>query len=289
MKHPLSHQSLRRIVYFDAIATAGSIRGAADHLGLSVPVVSEALSELEQELGVTLATRSTRRFELTEAGRHVHSVSQQITELASNLSNLRQGTQPLSGTLHITLPVELSVFWLPERLREFREQAPGVQISVTATDELEALSTTPIELALRTVYMPGKTNADGPMSLDLTIVARDMPTRVGDMFQIPIIDGQTDRRFSPISRRTGQSQTIGFSETLQVNNHLSAIAWTKQGLGAALVIRNSVAEDLAAGTLVEIMPEHSHGTLDMKWVFRDRLPSRNALAFVEATGQKTAV
>ena len=281
MKQPLSHQTLRRIVYFEAIAAAGSIRGAADQLGLSTPVLSEALSDLEQDLGVSLATRSTRKFTLTEAGTHVHRVSQQIVELVRDLPRLGVGETPLTGTLNITLPVELSVIWLPQKLRKFREIAPKVEVSVSATDELETLNTTPIELALRTVYMPSKSHSDGAMSLDLTIVARDMPARRGNTFQIPLIDGQRGRTFSPISRKTGQSETIRFKETLQVNNHLSAIAWAKQGLGAALVIRQSVMQDIEQGHLVEIMPDHSHGTLDMKWVYRDRLPSRNALAFVD--------
>ncbi|WP_306115860.1 MULTISPECIES: LysR family transcriptional regulator [unclassified Roseovarius] len=281
MKPFLSHQTLRRIVYFEAIATAGSIRGAAEHLGLSVPVLSEALSELEEDLGVSLATRSTRRFQLTEAGQHVHGVSQQIVELAMSLPKLNRDT-PLSGTLHITLPVELSTFWLPERLRRFRQIAPEVEVRITATDELETLNTSPIELALRTTYSSGQSNPESAMSLDLTMVASKAPTRDGERFLVPLIDVSGKRWFSPVSVESGREEVIGFAGTVAVNNHLSAISWARQGLGAALVIRDSVREDLAEGRLIEIMPDYIFGAIDMKWVFRDRLPSRNALAFVEA-------
>ncbi|MEM9218503.1 MAG: LysR family transcriptional regulator [Cyanobacteria bacterium P01_F01_bin.150] len=46
-----SYQTLRRLAYFATIADVGSIRGAASRLGLSVPVVSTALAELEAEHG----------------------------------------------------------------------------------------------------------------------------------------------------------------------------------------------------------------------------------------------
>src|SRR2546430_16437364 len=53
---------------FVRIADAGSISGAARSLRLSVPMASRHLRSLEQELGVVLVRRTTRRLDLPEAG-----------------------------------------------------------------------------------------------------------------------------------------------------------------------------------------------------------------------------
>lgn len=63
-----SPKSLRLLSYFVHIARAGSISGPAARLRLSPAVVSESLPELEAEMGVTLAYRTTRSFTLTALG-----------------------------------------------------------------------------------------------------------------------------------------------------------------------------------------------------------------------------
>ena len=60
---------LRQLTYFKAIAEHGSINGAARALHMSQPPLSYAISQLEDELGVTLFVRSSKGIELTDAGR----------------------------------------------------------------------------------------------------------------------------------------------------------------------------------------------------------------------------
>ncbi|PTN51100.1 LysR family transcriptional regulator, partial [Achromobacter xylosoxidans] len=60
--------NLNRLAMYAAVAEAGSFTAAADALGTTKAVVSFNIKQLEQELGVALLTRSTRRLALTEAG-----------------------------------------------------------------------------------------------------------------------------------------------------------------------------------------------------------------------------
>ncbi|MPQ72118.1 LysR family transcriptional regulator, partial [Pseudomonas sp. MWU12-2323] len=64
--------SLQRFRIFAAIVESGSLTAAAEALGHSKAVVSFNLKQLEAELGVALLTRSTRRLQLTEAGRRFY-------------------------------------------------------------------------------------------------------------------------------------------------------------------------------------------------------------------------
>ena len=105
----ISYQSLRRLAYFEAIAQAGSIRGAAQRLSLSVPVLSAALSELEEELNVTLAVRSTRSLELTDAGQRVYHDASLMMEAAFSALDHTDENQHLSGTVGVTMVAELAL------------------------------------------------------------------------------------------------------------------------------------------------------------------------------------
>src|SRR5664279_3643743 len=67
-----SSPNLNRLVVFAAVVEAGSLTGAAKRLGLTKTVVSSHLKKLEEELGVTLIGRTTRRMRLTDIGRELH-------------------------------------------------------------------------------------------------------------------------------------------------------------------------------------------------------------------------
>ena len=54
---------------FVAIVDGGSLTAAADALGKALPTVVRSLATLEEELGVRLLRRTTRRMSLTEEGR----------------------------------------------------------------------------------------------------------------------------------------------------------------------------------------------------------------------------
>ncbi|PJG58631.1 LysR family transcriptional regulator, partial [Aeromonas cavernicola] len=61
-------EQLRRYAIFAAVVEADSMTGAAKVLGMTPSAVSQHVSQLESQLGLTLLHRSTRRLSLTEAG-----------------------------------------------------------------------------------------------------------------------------------------------------------------------------------------------------------------------------
>ena len=73
---------LRHMAIFAQVVEAGSITEAAATLDLSKSVVSQHLSALESELGVLLIKRSTRKHNLTSAGRNFYQSCQEINRLS---------------------------------------------------------------------------------------------------------------------------------------------------------------------------------------------------------------
>ncbi|MEM7301299.1 MAG: LysR family transcriptional regulator [Pseudomonadota bacterium] len=291
MVRSVTHQTLRRLAYFEAIAQAGSIRGAAQRMGLSVPVLSSALSELEAELNVTLATRSTRRMELTSAGQQVHREASYMLEAAQNALAHSGKDQKLSGTVGITLPAELALHWLPSRLSAFDTLCPEVTLSIDANDRVVDLAGSAYDIAIRTEYRPVRPETDHEDSmvfgwLDLVMVAREpLIVRPKESEFVFVVEGTfmvgpggSDWIAGYLPRSTSPI-ILHPSKLMMVANRETAIAFAKQGLGYALVTELSVRGDLEAGRLVRIRPDMTFGGITLQTVMRDNLPSPAAKLF----------
>src|SRR3954453_16487449 len=95
---------LRQLRYVVAVADAGGIRKASRQLSLAQPSLSQALRELEAELGVQLIRRSTRGIELTDAGAEVLDDGRDILDRAAEApSAMRRRAEQRSCTLRVGL------------------------------------------------------------------------------------------------------------------------------------------------------------------------------------------
>lgn len=121
-------QHLRALV---AIAESGSVRAAARSVGLTQPALSKALQQLEEELSVSLVSRTSRGASLTPYGRAVVARARSITQ---DLDRLRQEVEQMRGSLEGGVAVAIApspaMLLLPDALRRFHEEFPAVQVRV---------------------------------------------------------------------------------------------------------------------------------------------------------------
>src|SRR6476646_4999742 len=104
---PRDALNLNRLAYFAAVVDAGSFTRAAERLGITKAVVSQQVARLEQEVGVTLLVRTTRKVQATEAGRLLHARCVVILhEWAAGFDELAQGASSPQGTLRVTAPLD---------------------------------------------------------------------------------------------------------------------------------------------------------------------------------------
>jgi LysR family transcriptional regulator, hca operon transcriptional activator len=144
---------LRHLRYFIAVAEEGSLTNAAGRrLHTAQPSLSRQIRDLETEIGVRLLERKARGVVLTPAGQifldHARLVLMQI-ETACEAA--RSTEQPDKQGFVIGFLPGQEVIWLSESLRILREEAPGVEITLTtrSSPELaEALMQGKIDIAL---------------------------------------------------------------------------------------------------------------------------------------------
>ncbi|ABC92414.1 probable transcriptional regulator protein, LysR family [Rhizobium etli CFN 42] len=122
--------TLRQIQYFVAVAEQGSVTRAAQNLSISQSSVTEALKELETDLGVELFERHPRGLTITHNG---HQFLRHATKILASVSDARtsfSGQQsPLSGTLNIGVTSLVAGYVLSDLLARYRRACPGIEVS----------------------------------------------------------------------------------------------------------------------------------------------------------------
>lgn len=121
--------NLQRTAMFIAVADTGSFTAAAEAMGLTKAVVSFHIRQLEEELGVTLLLRTTRRLTLTEAGKLFHQRSVMLLRDAERLQDdVRANHAGLTGELRITTTPEYGSQVVVPLLAEFSQLHPDLRV-----------------------------------------------------------------------------------------------------------------------------------------------------------------
>jgi len=125
------HVSTRQLQAFVALAEQRSFTRAAGLCHLSQPAFSALIGQLEATLGLRLFDRSTRHVEPTAEGLAFEvSARRVLAEFDGALSDLTDRLALRRGRVSIALLPSLAAGWLPEVLRGYRAQYPGVEIEV---------------------------------------------------------------------------------------------------------------------------------------------------------------
>ena len=129
-------QNLTDIAIFVKVVELSSFTAAAEALEMSQPVVSKAVTRLEERLGARLLNRTTRRLSLTEAGAELFRRSvRAISDIEdAELEVARFQTEP-RGTLRVSAPMSFGILHLGPLLSEFLERYPGVQVDLHRDDK----------------------------------------------------------------------------------------------------------------------------------------------------------
>lgn len=117
--------------FMESIARQGSVRGAAQALGVNASTVTRRLEGLEQRLGVLLFTRSQQGLKITDEGVEVVERLQQIGDQLRDIEvSLKGRDQRLEGRIRLAIPDVLAVNFLLNELAEFTDTYPGIDLEL---------------------------------------------------------------------------------------------------------------------------------------------------------------
>lgn len=198
---------LRHLRYFEAIARSGSVTRAAAALRISQPSLSQAVKELEAEVGVTLLVRGPRGSVLSDAGREFFKHASEILErLPVAREATRRAARGVGGQLIIGFTGSSVFDVVPTLARCARDEMPEVSLRLMEmlTDkQIEALHTRRIDLGIGRPpsHEPGlSTSVIAHRSFMIAVhvshrLARRREVSLSDLQGEPLIT--TERRLGP--------------------------------------------------------------------------------------------
>ena len=135
---------LRHLRYFIAVAEELHFGRAARRLGIAQPPLSLQIQRLEAELGTSLFDRTSRRVQLTPAGRTLLEEGRRaLAGIRDAVDAAQRAARGETGSLTVAFAASVMFLSLPRVIRQFRESFPGVRL------ELRELGTGPQMIALR--------------------------------------------------------------------------------------------------------------------------------------------
>ena len=135
---------------FATVADLGSFTKAAEKLETSNQLVSKYVSHLEEQLGVRLFNRTTRRVHLTQEGeqclQHAIHILESVHDMESHVGGLKGIAK---GLLQISAPVSFSTLHLAPLIRDFKKEYPEVGVNLELSDRKVDVIEEGFDVALR--------------------------------------------------------------------------------------------------------------------------------------------
>ena len=135
---------------FVKVAETLSVSRCATALGVSKSVISKRIAQLEEHVGATLLSRSTRRIALTSAGEaYVDYARRMLGEMDAADEHLRSLRSALAGKIRLTAPVSWGERVLCRVLPEFLKVHSGIEVDLRLSDRVMDVAFEGLDIALR--------------------------------------------------------------------------------------------------------------------------------------------
>ena len=139
--------------YFLAVARGGSVRAAAERLGVNHSTVLRRIAQLEERLGAHMFEKLPSGYRLTAAGEEVLEFADQMEASSHQLETRVFGRdQSVRGLLRVTLAPPLATHLLMPDFADFARLHPDIEMEILSSGELANLTNREADVAIRVVY-----------------------------------------------------------------------------------------------------------------------------------------
>ncbi len=256
---------LTTLELFVRVVERRSFTAAAADLGVSRPAATEAIQQLERRLGVRLLRRTTRQVAPTPEGEDYHRRS--VAILAELEDADRAAGGELSGLVRADVPGNLARTLLLPELPAFLARHPSLMVHLGESERyvdlmregvdcvVRAGETPDSDLTIRRLGVFEEVTCASPAYL----AAHGVPAGLADLaghVMVGFVSSRTGGVLPLEFTRDGEVVEVTPPARVLVAGADLSVAAARLGLGLVQTPRRRVAEDLAAGVLVEVLPQH---------------------------------
>ena len=252
-------RDLNDVLIFLQVVESGSFTAAGRKLGVPTSTVSRRVQRLEDELGVRLLQRTTRKLSLTEAGKMYRERTSELFAGLEEAENILADAQVNpKGRIRVTAPLEHGISM--RVVTPFLERYPDVRVCLELTSRPVNIIEEGYDAALVAGELPSlSVVAHKLLDSSFRLVAspsyverRGAPERLEDLAEHDcVVFGHPSG--GATWNLAGQDITV---RSRIATNHMAAVRdATLAGLGVALLADLICAEHIEAGTLVALLPD----------------------------------
>ncbi|KZN31001.1 hypothetical protein N480_03315 [Pseudoalteromonas luteoviolacea S2607] len=265
----MNGSTFNQLIMFHTIAKEGSIARAARKLEIASPSVSNALKALENELGLPLFTRTTRRIELTEAGKQLfertHDTVQQLNGAVEGISELSKDP---SGKVRLTTPRFVYQSLLKPIYAEFCMRYPNIELEISISDATVDILQDGFDLGIRF----GERVQEGMVAKRLTQPMKEAlfasqkyielygtPSQPNDLKQHKLIQYRfiSSNQLAPLLLdNQGETLPVDMPHALVVNDTDLMLDAALNGLGIGRIVAPMVQDYFDNQTLVPVLQNY---------------------------------
>jgi len=257
---------LNRATTFVKVVESGGFTRAAETLGLPPSSVSRSVAKLEEDLGITLLERTTRKVALTDAGRaYFERARDALAGLEEANALALDAAREVHGLVRVAVPLDFAAK-LGTLFARFAHAHPRIRLEVTFTNSGAELVGDVVDLALANGKLP-----------DSSLVARRLGNAVNQIYAAPayLAERGTPRVLADLAKHDGvvmraiageaRWELIGPKGIEHVDiparlvgDHIQlVIDATLAGLGIAQLPTFFAEPHVAAGALRLLLPKYS--------------------------------
>lgn len=254
-----------------------NISAAGRELGMPPSVASARLAKLEKAVGADLLRRSTRKVALSTEGAEFLPFAREIlAQENAALAAMGFGNMQVSGTLRFTAPSTFAQQYIVPLVPEFLEKYPGISLDLRLSDNEFDLIQGSFDLALRNSVLPDSNLKARKLADDCRVFCASpeylekwgTPQHPDDLDALQLIAFKSQASVALLGPKGEKSQVEQRSSQnrLIIDDGLSYKIATMAGAGIALHGLWSVHRELAAGTLVQVLPDYRMETEPALWL-----------------------
>lgn len=258
--------NLRRLAYFVSVVETGSFTAAADRLGITKAVVSQQVARLEREFRTSLLVRTTRKVQPTELGQAFYlRCATILREAESAFDELTETSAEPSGMLRITAPFDYGVGVVVPAIAAFTQRYPACKVDAILSDQTLDLMSGNIELAIRVGWLAETSlQARKIGSFRQLLVAPSTMkwevaqlTRPEDIATLPFVANTAlrDHLTWNFSLNEIDRAVVNLRASIFLDATLAVREAVCHGAGLSVLPDYAVAGDLAAGRLIQVLPQ----------------------------------
>lgn len=271
---------------FVRIVEAGSLSAAAAQMGATQPTVSRRLQALERSLGVRLLQRSTHAMKLTDDGTRCYEGAKElIANWRSFESELRGDGDEPEGMLRVVAPHAFGQQLLIGPLADYMRAHPRVTVEWLLHDRMHdhthdrmpdfvgdgidcAIQVgevrDPSVVAIKLSEVPRIV-----VAAPLLMAGRDVPQHARDLEALPWLAARNFYRTEVLLSHvdSGETHRVGFRPRLSTDSFFALRSATVRGVGIALMSTWMLADEIAAGRLLHLVPQWRAAPLPVHLIY----------------------